>query len=568
VSAIATGAASAASLTGPRHPLPGVRYRDPVTVQQFLASGAWRASTMGAALTEAARVAGDHLALVAGDDRLTWADLDRRSDDLAVGLLSLGLAPGDRIVFQMGTGTAIVLAFHACWKAGVIPVCAVPAYRAYEIGALVECSGAVAQLVEPGSAGSFDLIGFAAELRAAHPGLRYLLVAGTEAPDDASTVAEVEAAGAAAEPGRARALLDSVAPSPEDVFAFQLSGGSTGVPKIIPRFHGEYLAYAAAWADSVRLTADDVLLWPLSLAHNAGMIYMLIPTLVRRSRLVLLSRFEVESFLTAVETEGVTIGCALGPMGPRLLQAGLQGRDLSSLRYCISMNQSETIERHLGVPCSNFFGITEGLLLGSAPEDAEAPRHFTNGIPVSRFDEVKVLAVGGDAEVPHGEIGELCFRGPSTLTAYVGSDEATRVAFTADGFFRTGDLARAVEHQGRTFYVFEGRNRDNIDRGGEKFGVVEIEELMACHPAITEARVVSMPDPELFERVCAFVTLTPGAGAPTVEEVGAFLLAQGLAKFKLPERIEVISEFPTTGVGKLDRGALRRLAAAIVEGEA
>ena len=529
--------------------------------EQFFASGAWTASTMGETLAEAARVAGERVAVVVRDDRLTWADLDRRSDHLAAGLLDLGLVPGDRIIFQMGTGTAIVAAFHACWKAGLVPVCAVPAYRAYEIGALVERSGAVAHLVEVGSAGSFDLVAFADGLRAAHPGLRHLFVAGATAPAGALTLAALEAAGAALDPVRARALLDEAAATAEDVFAFQLSGGSTGTPKIIPRFHGEYLAYATRWAERVGLTDDEVLLWPLSLAHNAGMIFMLIPSLVRRARLVLLPRFEVDSFLSAIEAEKVTLGCVLGPMGPRLLQADLGARDLSSLRYVLTMNQAGDMERHLGVPCANYFGITEGILMGSAAGDPEGARHDTNGRPASPFDEVKIIGPGGE-EVASGEVGELCFRGPSTLTAYVGSDEATAAAFTADGFFRTGDVMRQVAHQGLISYTFEGRIKENIDRGGEKFGVVAIEELISRHPAVTEARVVGMPDPELGERVCAYVILQPGGNPPTVEEMGAFLLNCGLAKFKLPERIEVLSEFPATAVGKLDRSALRRLAAA------
>lgn len=521
--------------------------------------------TIGATLAEAARCAGDRMAVVAGQNRLTWADLDRRSDHLAVGLLGLGLEAGDRVVFQMGTGTAIVLAFHACFKAGLVPVCAVPAYRAYEIGALVERSGARAHLVEPGAAGSFDLAAFAAELRSSHPTLQHLLVAGDRAPSGGSTLDALEQAGAAIDPGIARERLDAAAPGPEDVFAFQLSGGSTGIPKIIPRYHSEYLAYAGAWADRISLHDDDVLLWPLSLAHNAGMIYMLIPSVISRAGLVLLPRFEAEPFLAAIETEHVTVACALGPMGPRLLQADVSGRNLSSLRYCYTMNAAPDLERHLGVRCGNYYGITEGLLLGTAPSEPEFARHSTNGRPVSPFDEVKVIRPGGEEAAALGEVGELCFRGPSVLTGYVGSDDATRSAFTSEGFFRTGDLVRAVRHEGQTYYAFEGRTKDNIDRGGEKFGVIEIEEFMCAHPAITEARVVGMPDTELGERVCAFVTLQPGAETPTLAVVGAFLLERGLAKFKLPERLEVLDEFPTTGVGKLDRVALRRLAASIAE---
>jgi non-ribosomal peptide synthetase component E (peptide arylation enzyme) len=115
-------------------------------------------------------------------------------------------------------------------------------------------------------------------------------------------------------------------------------------------------------------------------------------------------------------------------------------------------------------------------------------------------------------------------------------------------------------HAGRLCYAFEGRAKENIDRGGEKFGGVAIEEFMAEHPAVAEACVVGMPDPELGERVCAFVVLQTDAPPPTVEEMAAFLAARGLASFKTPERIQVVEVFPVTRVGKLDRAALRRLA--------
>ena len=561
MSAVTTEPRVAPTADGPRHPIDGVHYRNPATVQRFFDSGAWSPSTVGAALRQAALEAGDRVALVAGDERLTWADLDRRSDHVALGLLGTGLVPGDRVLVQMGTGSAIVLAFYGCWKAGIVPVCAVPAYRAYEIGALVERSGAVAHLVEAGAAGAFDLVAFAGEQRTAHPGLRHLIVAGPGAPAGGVTFAAVEAAGSAAGPRDGQSRLEAASPGPEDVLAFQLSGGSTGVPKVIPRFHGEYLSSAAAWADRLGYSGDDVLLWPLSLAHNAGMILMLIPALVRRARLVLLSRFEPSSFLDAVESERVTVAGSVGPIGPRLLKADLRGRDLSSLRHFFTLNGAADLERHLGVPCANMFGITEGLLLGSSPGDPAAARHGGVGRPASPFDEVKLVTLGGDGPVEDGVVGEFCFRGPSTLVAYYGDEEATAPAFTADGFFRSGDLMRMTGWG----YAFEGRAKDNIDRGGEKFGVAAIEELLAAHPAITEAKVVGMPDPELGERVCAFVVLAAGHEAPTIGELSSFLLGFGLAKFKLPEHISALPELPTTAVGKLDRMALRRLAAAAAE---
>ena len=186
---------------------------------------------------------------------------------------------------------------------------------------------------------------------------------------------------------------------------------------------------------------------------------------------------------------------------------------------------------------------------------------------MSPDDDVVVLAQGEERVVGEGELGELCFRGPSTLRSYVGDSDATRSAFTSDRFFRTGDLVRAHHIDGAPHFSFEGRLKDNIDRGGEKFGTSEIEVLLAGHPSIREACVVGMPDRYLGERVCAFVLLRSECFAPAVEDVGDYLLERGIAKFKLPERIEIIDRMPVTRVGKLDRVALRRAIAVLLEEE-
>ena len=156
-----------------------------------------------------------------------------------------------------------------------------------------------------------------------------------------------------------------------------------------------------------------------------------------------------------------------------------------------------------------------------------------------------------------GEIGELAFRGPSTLVGYFADPKANETSFTSDGFFRTGDLLRAFEVDGAVNYSFEGRIKDNINRGGEKIGAEELENLIAAHPDVLDSRVVAMPDKIYGEKVCAYVVPTPGHGTPNVKSLGEFLLKAGLAKYKLPERIESIAAFPVTRVGKVDKAAMR-----------
>jgi pyochelin biosynthesis protein PchD len=532
----------------PLRPIPDVVYVEPARARAWLDAGAWLELTVGETIERAARERADTTAIVDDHSRVTYAELERRSATVAARLLALGLQPGDRVLIQLGIGTTAVVALLGLIRAGLVPVCAVPQYRAYEMRALGDLSGARAHLVEVG-AGSADLVAFGRALRQECTTLEHLIVAGGPAPRDAVALE--------GEPPDEGIQLPAVGPL--DVVTFQLSGGTTGVPKIIPRFHAEYLGSAAACADRMRLGPEDVLLWSLPVSHNAGMLVFLIPTLLRGSTLVLQGRFQAESFLETVARERVTVSGSVGPIAPRLLDCKRpQDFDLSSLRLFIALNRAADIERHLGVPTTQMFGMTEGLVMLSPPGAPAQARHQTVGYPVSPHDEVRVLVPGEERESADGEIGELCFRGPSTLPAYYGNPQATAAAFTTDGFLRSGDLVRAVRVGEIRCYSFEGRNKDNIDRGGEKFGTEEIESLLAGHPAIQEARVVGMPDHYMGERACAFVITRAGLPVPTLLDVGEFLLARGLAKFKLPERIEQVQEMPVTAVGKLDRSALRQ----------
>jgi pyochelin biosynthesis protein PchD len=343
------------------------------------------------------------------------------------------------------------------------------------------------------------------------------------------------------------------------VLSFQLSGGTTGVPKIIPRFHGEYLAHATFAARNYEMDENSVFLWALPLMHNAGQLYALMPGLVLGRTTILMSGVDIPRLLTLVETHRVTHISSIGPIAPQIIAyPDLHKHDLSSLKLFFTMTRADALEAKINVPCSNLFGITEGLLLGSGPSAPKQARHGTNGASGCPFDEIRVLEPESEAPVAVGQMGELCFRGPSSLRGYFKTPEANRTAFTSDGFFRTGDIVTAHVVDGRTCYRFEGRLRDNVNRGGEKIGCEEVEEFVSKHPAILDAKLIAMPDPVYSEKGCVFVILRPGMTAPTVGELAAFLVAQGLAKFKCPERIEVVDAFPVTRVGKVDKPAMKK----------
>ncbi|MBC7799859.1 MAG: AMP-binding protein, partial [Gemmatimonadaceae bacterium] len=360
----------------------------------------------------------------------------------------------------------------------------------------------------------------------------------------------------------ARRRLADIAIGPGDVLSFQLSGGTTGIPKIIPRFHGEYLGHSEGWMRCFGITADSRLVWSLPLIHNAGQLYALIPVLLMGVSVVLLPRVDIRRMLELVERHRVTHALSIGPVAPQLIAyTDLARHDLSSLRHFATMSRAGSLEAHLGVPCSNLFGITEGLLLGAPASAPAAMRHDTQGYSGEPADEISLRGPDG-AEVALGEVGELCFRGPSSLRGYYGAPDATRDGMTADGFVRTGDMMRARMVDGQLCYAFEGRMRDNINRGGEKFGCEEVEAIVSRHPAVADAKLVPMPDPIYGERGCVYLIVRPGHAAPSVPELAGFVVTAGLAKFKCPERIEVVDEFPVTRVGKLDKMALRRMIAA------
>ena len=532
--------------------LDGVVYRDEAQVRRYIASGSWADLTIGDALRRTAARVPERVAFASEEGQLTFRELDERSDRLAGALLLSGVRPGERAIFQMGTVLETVVALCACFKAGVLPVCTVPQYREIEIGQLTELAGATLYFVQADFS-AFDLVGFARGMQKKFPSLRKLIVArGTSSDLDA----QIE--GTSLE--KARGALRDVKLDSRDCALFQLSGGSTGVPKIIPRFHGEYLMGGVHWVQMQGMDEHSVAIWSLPLIHNAGMHYAFTPALWWGRTTVLLGKTDIALLLGMIERHGATHAASIGPIAAFLLNYPDIGKhELASLQYFITMSRADAVEAHLGVRCANLYGITEGLVMVSPPDAPAAARHGTQGRAVRADDEIRVLKVETETDCAPGELGELAFRGASSLLGYYNAPQQTRETLTSDGFVRTSDLVKAHRIDGVTYYSFEGRLKDNINRGGEKYGTEEVENLVREHPAVADVAVVAMPDPVFFERGCAFIVAKTGRTVPTVKELGDFLTAKGLAKFKLPERIEAIDAFPVTRVGKLDKARLRAM---------
>ncbi|MGK3207975.1 (2,3-dihydroxybenzoyl)adenylate synthase [Amycolatopsis sp. MEPSY49] len=529
-------------------------------VRAYRDRGLWGTRTIATRLHEIALAHPDRDAVVALDGRVTFRELDERTDLLAAGLAGLGLEPGDPVLFQAGNRLGTVLAWYGVLKAGLVPVCTLAAHRGHEIGEVSRRVGAVAHLVETGG---FDLVGFAVEQAAGHPTLRHVLVLG----DDPRGVS-LEALGRDADAGAARKTVEEIQAGigPDDVAVFQLSGGTTGVPKVIPRLHAEYWYNALAYARSWGWTPESRVAHLIPIVHNAGIVCALHGPHSVGACLVL-GTADLDASLPLLAREAAThvlLGHghfqAVGHAGFAAAAAALTQVVLSGSKVPPAL--FDDLERR-GLWSGQLFGMGEGLFLTTRPGAPRLARATTVGTPLSELDEVRVLEPGTEDEVPDGEVGELCCRGPYTLRGYFDAEEHNARAFTTDGFYRTGDLAAIRVLDGERYVSIEGRIKDVINRGGEKINAEEVELLLLRHPRVTAAAVVAMPDRRLGERSCAFVV----GGPVDLPEVRRHFAELGVAKFKWPERVEVVDDIPRTLVGKLDKKRLQAEIAAKIATE-
>jgi len=522
------------------------RYRD---------AGLWGTRTIAEEFHEIALAHPDRLAVVDLTGRVTFRELDERSDALATGLAGLGLAPGDPVLFQVTNRLEAVVAWYAVLKAGLVPVATLAAHRGHEIGEISRRVGAVAHLVEAGTRG-FDLVDFAVGQQRDHPTLRHVLVIG--AADGRGTELSTLGTGIAASTARSTVEEIQHAIDPDDVAVFQLSGGTTGVPKAIPRRHAEYWYNAAEYARSWGWTPETRVAHLIPIIHNAGIVCavhgphsagacLVLGTADLAESLPLLARESATHVLLGHGHFGAVTHPGFDAAASSLTQVILSGTKVPDALFA-------ELERR-GIWSGQLFGMGEGLFLITRPGAPREARATTVGTPMSPWDEVRLLDPGTDDEVPEGHTGELCCRGPYTLRGYFDAAEHNTRAFTADGFYRTGDLAAVRRIDGERFFSVEGRIKDLINRGGEKINAEEVESLLLRHPRITAAAVVAMPDPRLGERTCAYVVVE-GAQLDLADIQEHFAALQ-VAKFKWPERVEHLPELPRTLVGKLDKKRLQ-----------
>ena len=496
----------------------------------------------------------DRVALVDGARRYTYADIDRITDNLALNLIELGLKPLDRIVPTLPNVAEFVLLYFALQKLGGIPIAALVTHRYSEISQFVNISQATA-CIYPERVGDFAFGPVIKRVADENPCLKLRVVLGRPGPGEVSLAELVEKPATLP-----RSRLGEIKLDPTDPCVFQLSGGTTGIPKLIPRTHNDYAYNSKTAAQVCEVGAESVLLLALPIAHNLPLACPGIQGFFFNGGTVVLSQTtRPEEMFPLVAKHRVTHIKVVPALLIRLINSPEVSRhDTSSVRYIQSGGQRLQPEVRLKtrelIPTAfvqENFGMSEGMLFFVRCDDPEDVRLETVGYPISPDDEVRLLD-DDDNEVAFGEVGELCARGPYTLRGYYGAVEHNKKAFTSDGFYRSGDLMR--QHLSGA-YMVEGRKKDLINRGGEKISAEEIENLILQHPAVQNVACIAVPDPNLGERMCACIIPHKGKSL-TLDELVRFLAAKEIAKFKLPERLQLMTEFPLSTFGKVSKKVL------------
>ncbi|MFU0504816.1 (2,3-dihydroxybenzoyl)adenylate synthase [Pseudaminobacter sp. NGMCC 1.201702] len=513
---------------------------------RYRSAGYWRGETFPAFLRQRAQEMPDRLAVIGGEQRWTYGELHRRAETAAAGFLALGLRPGDRVVVQLANVPEFLSATFGLFYAGLVPVFALPAHRLTEISHFADKSEASAYVVAASDEG-FDYRKLAREVVAATPSIHHVVVIGEAEEFVAFDAFQLDSAPL---PG---------CPSPSAVAFLQISGGSTGLSKLIPRTHDDYIYSFRASAEICRLGAESVYLAALPVAHNFPMSSPgVFGALYAGSRVVMSPSPSPETAFPLIEREKVTITGLVPPLALLWLQAAPNSKyDLSSLQVLqvggakFMPEAARRVRPVLGCTLQQVFGMAEGLVNYTRLDDPEEIIVETQGRPISPDDEILIVDDEGNPVAEH-ESGHLLTRGPYTIRAYHNDAAANQRSFTPDGFYRTGDM---VKRTAGGYLVVQGRATDHINRAGEKISAEEIEDHLLAHPKIFDAAVVSIPDPFLGERSCAFV-IAQGQ-APKAAAIKAWMRGRKLADFKVPDQIVFVAQFQTTAVGKISRKELR-----------
>jgi 2,3-dihydroxybenzoate-AMP ligase len=501
-------------------------------------------------------------AVVAGEVRLTYQQIKEWTDRAAIAFLELGIKQQDRVLLQIPNWPEFIYVYYGLYKIGAIPVMCIPRFSQREMEHFCEVAEAKAWIV-PLRFEKIDYSPMIESIRANRPLLKHILVInsleqrgetlpkGTISLNDLLKKVDLKK--------YPKDYLHDFRPDPEEVCHFMPTGGTTGLPKLVPRTHNDYLCNVEYRAKSWERSPHDITLIATPVTHNMAIEVSMNPSFLTGGKVVLIPSTRPKEILEAIQKERVTMMILVPAQLQQIIDyPDLNQYDLSSLRVIagagshVPTDLIKKIYEKLGCKFYNVFGMSEGPCAQTRYEDPEEVVFQTVGWPICPYDEFKVIDGMGNA-LPQGKEGELVARGPCIFQGYFKAEAENREVFTPDGFFRTGDIAKFDSER---HLIITGRKKDIIIRGGENISAREVEELISSDPKVEQAAVVGMPDPILGERVCAFIKPKKDEKI-SFEEIISYLKEKKTSVLYLPERIEIIDELPLTNVGKVDKKRLR-----------
>jgi len=527
--------------------------------EAMVKAGLWRDETLIDHFRRHVAATPDKAAVIAyrsdtgGETRLTFAELDRLSDAIAVGLARRGVGQGDVVSFQLPNWWQFTALHLACLKLGAVSNPLMVIFRERELTFMLGLA-ATKVFVVPARFRNVDHRAIAHAIRGDLPALGHVLVVDGEGEENFDTVIASDIT------DEERAALAAVHLSPDAIIELLYTSGTTGEPKGVSHTSNTMLSNLVPFAERLHLTGADVIHMPSPMAHQLGFMYGLVLPALLGSTAVLQDIFAAEAMARQITSEGATFTMGATPFLNDLSDYCLNtGMKTPTLRIFVSAGAPiprplvAKAQQALGASIISAWGMSEnGAVTTTRIEDADDKVTGTDGLPLPGM-AVRVVDPSGNA-VPTGEEGMLQVRGCSNFVGYLKRPGLAQV--DADGWFDTGDIAR-MDADG--YIRIAGRSKDIIIRGGENIPVVEVENLLFRHPAVSAVAIVGYPDSRLGERACAFII--PRAGQSlSFEEMVAYLKAQKMAMQYIPERLEVVEQLPQTPSGKIQKFKLREIA--------
>jgi non-ribosomal peptide synthetase component E (peptide arylation enzyme) len=527
-------------------------------IEEYFAQGYWTEDTTSRLWVQNAERYPEREAFVSSEKRLTWPQVKQMSERLAWGFFTKGLKKGELLLLLLPNCYESYIIRVACEKAGILCSTAMMTLREREIEYILKNFDARAVAI-PWKFRNFDYYQAIHEMQKRLPNLKYIFMTGNEiAP---GTISLEELMQKPIEDGYGLEGFRGAEIAATEVSVIACTSGTTGLPKGVEHAQCARMAAARSYGKAVRLTGEDIVLNIASGIAGLGAAFCYNGSAaLAGAKTVLLEVWNAEDTFRLTEKENATVLVAVPAQIAQIIKdPNLDRYDLSSLR-CITTGTAPLpyslaieVEKTSKIPIVNTYGqLDGGIVTHTSIDDPPEVRHRTVGKP-SEGMVIKLI----DQEGKEASEGEIVYSGPTTSGGYYRDPEATLKAWGGlglEGRFKSGDLGQ-FDESGNLILI--GRKKDVIIRGGQNIYPPEIEGLLLTHPKIKSVALVSMPDPIMGEKACAYVALNAGEQL-TFEEMTSFLKGKKIAPYKFPERLEVLDELPLRGYQKVAKRELQK----------